>query len=133
MWKVGGIKIEVLGKLGPGKLGPLPIRRKIGPRTFLGPNLPFLANWAPGKSWCGKLRPGKLGPGKLGPLQIRHIWIFETNTNAVLIFCMHIWLKMTFFRVFMQSTDYRSDSTHYKLLSAQYIYVNACKNRVLIS
>ena len=138
MWKVGGIKIEVLGKLGPGKLGPLLIRRQIGPRTFLGPNLPFLANrapanWAPGKSLCGKLRPGKLGPGKLGPLQIRHIWISETNTNAVLIFCMQIWQNMTFFRVFMQSTDYRSDSTHYKLLSAQYIYVIVCKNRVLIS
>ena len=115
-------------QVGPRQIGPLADSAANRARTFLGHNLPFLANrapanWAPRKSWCGKLRPGTLGP-----LQIRHIWISETNTNAVLIFCMQIWQNMTFFRVFMQSTDYRSDSTHYKLLSAQYIYVIACKS-----
>ena len=54
----------VLGKLGPGRLGPSKIWRQIGP--FLWPNLPFFGKLGPGKSG-----PGKLGPCRLGPEKIR--------------------------------------------------------------
>ena len=61
--------VMVLGKLGPGKLGPSPIWRQIGPRTFWGPICHFLANRAPA-DWAPwrQIGPRQIGPRQIGPL-----------------------------------------------------------------
>ena len=57
----------VQGKLGPGTLGPSPIWRQIGPRTFWGPICHFLANRAPA-DWAPWRQ---IGPRQIGPLVCR--------------------------------------------------------------
>ena len=57
----------VLGKLGPGRLGPSPIWRQIGPRTFWGPICHFLANWAPANWAPADWAPANWAPANWAP------------------------------------------------------------------